>query len=343
MTKHILVLLLTLGITSTCLAQKNTPDTAITAGVDLDDMDDLDDLLNDLELFLDSLLRPRSYTVIGLSFSPGYYNYKGSLLTQTRIHTKSKLTWAPMLAYYHRSGLGISASGFMIEEEGKLNLFQYAITPSFDYLSNRSLATGISYTRYFSKDSLRFYVSPLQNELSAYFTYRKSWLRPSVIVNYAWGTREELKMRLAFIESLRLRRRLLDYLQSRYDQSVSDISVTATLVHDFYWLQVLGKKDNIRLTPQLLFTSGTQQYGFNQKANDYSLTKLTRSNLLATAREFNLDSRKEFKPLSLGFCLRAEYGTGKFYIQPQCLVDYYFPAKENNWSTIFSVNAGFNF
>lgn len=341
MTKYILVLLLTITISQCCLAQKTVPDTTVSAGLDMDDLDDLEDLLGDLEKFLDSLLRPRSYAMASITVSPGYYNYKGNL--QTRIRTESHLTYSPQLAYYHKSGLGLAASGFIIENQGRLNLYQYAITPSFDYLRNRAFATGITYTRYFSKDSLPFYVSPLQNEVSAYFTYRKSWLKPSVIMNYAWGNREELKLRLAFIESLWLRKRLLNLLQSRYDRSVNDFSVTATVVHDFYWLQLLGKKDYVRLTPQLLFTSGTQRYGFNQKVNDYSLTKVNRANLLATAREFNLDSRQEFKPLSAAFCLRTEYGIGKFYVQPQVLIDYYFPAKQDNWSTIFSLNAGFNF
>ena len=38
--------------------------------------------------------------------------------------------------------------------------------------------------------------------------------------------------------------------------------------------------------------------------------------------------------------LKTEYSKGKFFIQPQVLFDYYFPAKEGNFSTAFLLNAG---
>jgi hypothetical protein len=56
-----------------------------------------------------------------------------------------------------------------------------------------------------------------------------------------------------------------------------------------------------------------------------------------------LDDELKFQPLSLTFYLRSEYSLGKFFIQPQFIVDYYFPASSNNLNTMFSVNAGFIF
>ncbi len=306
---------------------------------DEDDLDDLDELMSDLDAFLDSLLRPRSSLLINLSMSRGYYNYKRT--ATTRIQTIAANTYSPTIAYYHKSGLGLTATGFIVNDDDRLNPYQFSLTPAYDFVQKPAFATGISYTRYFSKDSLAFYVSPLQNEISTYFTYRKSWLRPSLSLGYAWGTRKELQERLAFIQSLRIRRRLLNLLQSYQD--VNDFSATVSVLHDFYWLHVLSPKDKIRITPQFIFSSGTQQYGFNQRGNNYIVGKLTRQNLLSTAREFSLDSRKEFRPLSLGFSLRTEYSFGKCYVQPQLLLDYYFPAETDNFSTLFSLNAGVYF
>jgi hypothetical protein len=45
--------------------------------------------------------------------------------------------------------------------------------------------------------------------------------------------------------------------------------------------------------------------------------------------------------LSLTLFLRGEYSVSKFFIQPQMVFDYYFPTKQNNFSTLFSVNVGF--
>lgn len=325
----------------TGFSQKTTVDTSAIAKDELgiDTSINYDELFDELADFLDSLLAPRSYFLASVSMNRGYFNYKRPGLF--KIETVAKFSYSPTLGYYHTSGLGITGSAFMINDAGKLNVYQFLINPSFDYLANKKIATGISYTRYFSKDSLPFYVSPLQNELNAYFVYRKSWFKPAVSVNYAWGTRKDFEARLSFIQSLRLRRRLLNFLQQY--KEVSDFSATASLSHDFYWLNTLSKKDRIRFTPQLLFTAGTQQYGFNQLTNNTTETRLTRTSLLNTAREFSLENRKKFVPLSVSFSLRPEYSIGKFFIQPQLLFDYYIPAEKENFSTLFSVTAGFEF
>jgi len=38
--------------------------------------------------------------------------------------------------------------------------------------------------------------------------------------------------------------------------------------------------------------------------------------------------------------LRGEYSIGKFFIQPQFTMDYYFPASSGNFTSIFSINIG---
>ena len=62
-----------------------------------------------------------------------------------------------------------------------------------------------------------------------------------------------------------------------------------------------------------------------------------------SSENVHLDDQLKFQPLSLTLFLRAEYSIGKFFIQPQFAMDYYFPAKSNNFSTLFSVNTGFMF
>ncbi|MFN4315768.1 MAG: hypothetical protein ACK4E0_15840 [Chitinophagaceae bacterium] len=341
MIRYFQLLLLTCMFTAVSAQDPADSSRAKKDDIELDDLEGLEDLLRDLDLFLDSLLAPRSYWLISASMNPGYYNYKATGLT--RIRSVATPTYSPMLAYYHRSGLGLTGNGYLMNDEGKLNFYQWSISPSFDYLANPNFATGISYTHYFSKDSVPFYVSPLNNEISAYFTWRKSWLRPAITASYAWGSREQLNMRLAYIQRLWLRRRLANWLRENYEDNISDFSVTASVLHDFYWLAVIGKKDHIRVTPQFLFTAGTQQFGMNQRGTYYNLNNITRANLLSTAREFNLDAKRSFEPLSASFSLRAEYGIGAFFVQPQFLLDYYFPANEKPWSALFSVTAGFSF
>jgi hypothetical protein len=110
--------------------------------------------------------------------------------------------------------------------------------------------------------------------------------------------------------------------------------------HDFYWLDVFTYKDHIRFTPQVTFTSGTQKFGFNQSSSTYGTLINTRTNVLYSNESVYLDDEIRFQPLSLTLFLRGEYAIGKFFVQPQLAMDYYFPATSNNFNTIFSLNIG---
>jgi hypothetical protein len=320
--------------------QSNSMDSVIvpskmTAGIDT--TLNYDDLFQDFDAFMDSILSPHSYFLGSLSMGKGYFNFENK--SSSEIQTSSKLTYSPTLGYYHKSGFGFTAIGYVVNDQTKLNFYQVALSPSFDYLANRDFATGFAYTKFFTKDSLSFYTSPLQNELYAYFTYRKVWMRPGLSVSYGWGSRSDYVRREALIESLRLRPRGFTYVNSK--ESVSDFSLTASLRHDFYWLDVFTYNDHIRFTPQLAFTSGTQKFGFNQSSSTYGTLIRNGTNILYNTENVYLDDRLNFQPLSLTMYLRGEYSIGKFFIQPQFTMDYYFPAVNHKFSALFSINTGF--
>jgi len=300
-----------------------------------------DELFRNFDAFMDSILSPHSYFLISLSMGKGYYNFqdKGSDV----IRTEKKLNYLPALAYYHKDGLGLSATGYIVNDETGLNFYQFSFSPAYDYLKNKNFATGISFTKFITKDSLPFYTSPLQNEVYAYFTYRKPWIRPSVSVSYGWGSRSAYEQREVFVQDLRLRRRGFIYINTT--ETVSDFSLIASLRHDFYWLDIFTYNDHIRLTPQLSFTSGTQKFGFNQSSNTYTYGPTLRNPTgnLYSSENIYLDDQIDFQPLSLTMYLRGEYSIGKFFIQPQLNLDYYFPAPSNNFSALFSINTGLIF
>ena len=319
----------------------------VDEGLDIDTSIDYDDLLNEFDLFLDSILTPRSYLLLNLSTAQGYFNF--TTKNNTGIAIVQKFIWTPTLGYYHKSGLGLTLTGYVINDDNHFNLYQASVSPSYDYLKNHDLAAGISYLRYFTKDSLSFYTSPLQNEVYGYFLWRKSWLQPGIAASYGWGSRTEYKEREGYLRLLRLNRlpkRLRSLLllspppATVTEESIVDFSLTASLRHDFYWLNIFSDKDHIRFTPQLSFTSGTQKFGFNQTTGTYGVS---RYNVVYNTGNVNLDSIQKFQPLSLTFYLRSDYSLGKFFLQPQLILDYYFPAREKNFTTLFSVNAGFIF
>lgn len=291
-----------------------------------------DDIMDELGVFLDSILAPRSYFLISLSGGQGYFNFTDK--NNTTVNSIKKFTWTPTLGYFGKGGFGFTATGYMVHDSLRLNLYQLSLSPSFDYLKNRKLALGFSFIRYLTKDSLHFYVSPLKNEINGYFLWRKSWLQPGIAANYGWGSRTDYEKQLKFLKRLRIRTLLV----TTTEESVADFSLTASLRHDFYWLNVFSGKDYIKFNPLLSFSAGTQKFGFNQTSGTYGI--LT-NNLLFSPGNVNLDDKLKFQALSLSFYLRGEYSIGKFFVQPQIIFDYYFPGSTQNFTSLFSINMGF--
>ncbi len=339
MIKHCYLILALTLLGFSAFSQVSTKDTTILPADNsflIDTTIDYSELFQDFDAFMDSILSPHSYFLATLSMGKGFYNFENK--STSDISTTKKLTYSPTLAYYHKSGLGITTMGYVVDDGNNMNFYQGAISPSYDYLKNKALATGFSYTRFLTKKDLPFYTTPLQNELYAYFTYRKSWIRPTISASYGWGSRSDYTEREEQILDLRLRRRGFTYINT--EESISDFSLITSVRHDFYWLDVFTFKDHIRFTPQVSFTSGTQNFGFNQKSSTYVNVIRTNSSVLYNSENIFLDDQLKFQPLALTLFLRGEYSIGKFFIQPQYTMDYYFPANNNNFNSIFSLNVG---
>ena len=158
---------------------------------------------------------------------------------------------------------------------------------------------------------------------------------------YGWGSRDEYQKREEIIQDIRLRRLGYTYINST--ESIRDFSVSATLRHDFYWLDVLASNDYIRLSPGINFTAGTQKFGFNQSSSTYATIVRSRNNVLYSTDALYLDDQLDFQPLSIQFTIRPEYSIGRFFIQPQYALSYYFPGNEKKLSGLFSLNMGLIF
>jgi hypothetical protein len=311
---------------------------------------DYDDLLDEFGDFMDSILAPRSYFLANVGVVESYFTYKNN--ARTNVLTVKKLVFSPTVGYYHKSGPGLTLSSNMARPDyyGNKNfdVYQYAVTPSFDFIQSRKWTGGVSYTRYFTKDSVKFYTTPLQNEINAYFLWRKSWVQPGFTFNSGWGSRKDVEKRIEYLNLLRwlkLRRSTgittpLPVTTVTTTEDIFDLSITLSARHTFYWPELLGKKDLLKLTPMLAFTSGTQKYGFNKTSSSYAYNLRTAQ---YNTGEVDLDNKLKFQPLSMTFYLRPEYAIGKFFIQPQLVLDYYFPGDSNNFTALFSVNAGVMF
>lgn len=339
MLKHHLITVAFILLSVAGFSQVTPKDTVAVSSKDdleIDTSFNYDELLDDMAMFLDSLLMPRSYFLASVSVSNNYFNYWRRNFT--KLEAIKKNLYSPVLGYYHKSGPGLTITGNITDDETRANLYQFSVSPSFDFIQSSNWIAGVSYVRYFTKDSLPFYTSPLQNEFNAYFIWRKSWVQPGLTLSYGHGSRTDFNERERYIKFLRRRKPGQIVGTTSTNETVADFAATATVRHSFYWMRVLGKKDYIKLTPQIAFSAGTQKFGFNRTSSIYTVNLRNAANLLYNTGDVNVDNELKFQPLSLALYLRPEYAIGKFFIQPQFILDYYFPAED--LSAVFSLNAG---
>jgi hypothetical protein len=296
---------------------------------------DYDALFNELDIFLDSITSPHTFILFNAGISHGYFNTAG---TELEIETVKKLMVTPSLSYFHKSGWGLTGEASIVDDGNKINAYQYSLTGSYDFLKVKKFIAGLSYSRFFTKSGLPFYTSPLKNQLSGYFTYRRLWVKPSLAVSYGWGNRSDYMDREEKILAIQLAQRGFTRI-SRKEQ-ITDFNITTSLRHDFYWLSVFNHDDYIRLTPQVSFSAGTHQFGFNQTSNTYATIRRTGTRVLYNTENISLDNNLYFQPLSVSAFLKTEYTIGKFFIQPQVMFDYYIPAQQNNFTVSGLINTG---
>jgi hypothetical protein len=295
----------------------------------------LDSLLKDFDLYLDSLVGRKSFFTINSAIGTGYFSFNDK--NTVTVNTEKKLIFSPSVGYYHKSGLGISAAGYALLNNG-MKFYQYSVSPSFD-LIKKKFSTGIAYTRYQTKDSLDFYTTPIQNEVFAYFSYKGWWVRPTLSLSYGWGSKEEYEKR-----EIDRRLRLLRYsyyVNVKNVTSVRDFSATISVRKDIDWYNVLHKADNITLTPIAMLNAGTQNYGFNTSYS-YNFSPV-RANSLPSNKE--ISDNTQFALQSASFALRGSYIKGRFLLQSQVLFDYFLQDLEDasKLSTVYSITAGISF
>jgi hypothetical protein len=227
----------------------------------------------------------------------------------------------------------------LINDQHTVTVYQAAATASYDYLKNHKLLTGISFTKFVTKKELPFYTSPLSNEVYAYFSYRNWWLKPAFAAGYGWGSITNVETRKEKIKLLK-GKPLNSTTIIETTEAISDLSLSASLKHDFYWLHVLSKRDYFRVTPQVVLTGGTQKFGLSQTSNSYASEKRTGTSVLYDTDNRYLSAHSNFQLLSLSGRLRAEYSKGIYFIQPQLLFNYFFPEKDHRLAPTFIINAG---
>ncbi|HYJ37632.1 MAG TPA: hypothetical protein VEV87_03410 [Chitinophagaceae bacterium] len=332
--RAILMVMLFISCMRQASAQQSTLDSLFAGG---DSTAVLDSLLKDFDSYLDSLRKPKSFFSFNLGIGNGYFSFENN--NTVYLSNSQRLIVTPSAGYYHKTGLGITTTGYLLLDTENSQFYQFSITPSYDFIGNRKLGFGFAYTRYFEKDSLPFYTTPIGNELFGYFTYKKWWIRPTLSICYGWGSNTEYLEKQTFIWRERLQRYDRGFIYVKNEESVRDFATIISLRHDFDFFNLFVRRDGFSITPVLLFTAATQSFGFNT-SYQYSVNAV-RANLLPSNQ--HISDQSSYRPQSFSFILRTDYNIGKFFVMPQFLLDYYIPETDEHLNLGYSITAGINF
>jgi hypothetical protein len=300
----------------------------------------MDSLMGEFDAFLDSLSKPKSFFSASVGAGNRSFSIKNNSLN-TQEATK-QLSFTPTLGYYHKSGLGISATGFLANLGNSFHFYQYAVTPSYDYISSK-LSAGISYTRYFGKDTSTIDASPYENDFYAYVNIHHNSWRYGIAAGYATGSFND---KLSYADSVyRFSNLLQRYVWvhitktiESYNQ-IKDFSLSASLRKDFEWDKVFTKSDNLTASVTAYLVTGASKIKTNTNVSVLK-RKLT---LAKFRRSYSSADGNGFQFQSLALSTSLFYTIGKFNLQPIWFMDYYLQDTENKFSQVFSLTFAYNF
>ncbi|MDQ6888898.1 MAG: hypothetical protein M3Z56_01265 [Bacteroidota bacterium] len=258
------------------------------------------------------------------------------------LEPNNSLVFTPSAGYFHKSGLSLSITGFLLSQNRKTNFYQYAVTPSFSYNKGKVADGIISYNHYFKSKSFNSSVSPFDDEIYGGVLFKKTWIKPGLSTGYSAGNYNEI---VSVDTSVLLQNRLthIKFVDTA-NTKISSFSVSGSIEHDFYLYTLLSTNDAIRFTPQLLVISGINGYSVSHKRSA-QVYKLYSEKKLKKLRRFRSSTDKgKYEIQSVGLDLDVDYSIGKFYFEPEVYLDYYLPKTSvKTFTQVFNFNIGITF
>jgi hypothetical protein len=311
-----------------------------------------DTLLKDLSAFIDSAQGAKTLFAVELGVGNGFFVSRNATAATGYV---TQPFFSPTVTYLHKSGLGISASAYATQNQGRLMVYQGAITPSFG-INRKSWSAGISYSRYISKDSVSFGLDPLRNDTYIYGIFRKFWLEPGVAFDYSFDSYKQDQYPVLND----LSRNIPDNSgepdnpgnsaipgnavpgNPAYDYKVHahTMSAIATLQHDFEWFSLFTKNDHIAFTPTVNLLADASNYDIstvNHLKTGMPMRWGPNDNKTGKSTGFALEST--------GALLDAVYTYGHFLVDPQILATYFINASPGvqSFRVSYLVNVGLVF
>lgn len=243
----------------------------------------------------------------------------------------------PGIAYYHKSGLSISAYTFALIGPSSNGLFEYDLTPGYDFNKGKAFSFGFSYTRYFFNSNSSIEASPLRNEFYGYVSYNNVWIQPTLAIDAETGS---------YTDSLGVA------------HSASDGAVIFSLTHQFTFTSLLNQQDELDISPVGSLLTGTDKFVrsfgstrfirhiitteqiIKRKKTTIPLVSKKKRKTLYTSAYNN--EQGQFLPRLLEASLDLDYTIGNFSFEPQYYYD--IPLVQGEMATgFFLITCGYSF
>src|SRR5215211_7637091 len=78
-----------------------------------------DEIVDELDVMLDEMTKPRSFALVNIGIGNGYFNFQRRAGDSST--AQKKIMASPSLSYFHKSGLGLTAEVDMINDGEKIN------------------------------------------------------------------------------------------------------------------------------------------------------------------------------------------------------------------------------
>jgi hypothetical protein len=301
----------------------------------------MDSIYKGMDQILDSMLMEKSFVTGGVGLSNRSFSIRNQNLNSQEAVT-DVLSITPNIGYYHKKGLGLSVTSFLSGINNRYTFYQYAVTPSYDYI-NKKFTAGISYTRYFAKDTSVLSVSPYDNDFYGFFNLRRKSWRLGIAAGFANGS---ISDKMSYTDSvLRYNIILQKWKWVKYIATVNsfnkinDFSLSLSVRKDFDWYHVLFKEDNLSLNLNGFLTGGSSQI----KTNSQLTATRKKITLARFNRIFDSSNGSGFQAESMAFSLSIYYSIGKFNILPMYYISYFFPDTDKKVNQVFSMMLAFDF
>ncbi len=274
-----------------------------------------------------------SYAQVGVGAGNSLFSVHNNSLNAKQ--GSSTAVFMPSAGYYHKSGISLSAIGYLLKEKKMFGVNQYSVTPAYETGPDKKIDLLVSYTHYFIKNEYSNYSSPIQNDFYVSAIFKKPLIQPGLAFGYSFGEFKDVR---------RLDTTIAGIQKHFYDSATSKLNTTSLIVsvqHEFDWYSVFTKDDGIIFSPAVMLNFGQDNTTTNHNTNIGLGTIIgKRLNKLLTKRAARLQSTS-FQAESVGLDLGMQYAVGIFSVEPHAYFDYYIPSDNGSnkkLTQVYTVN-----